>query len=123
MRDGSGYENCSLDFTNNDMTIMKRQVNYCVLFILFLHLFTTAFPHKYSSRIIYEKLQPWPLPGTSDTILTGTYSVYENRATNTGKKIDLNIVLIPALQYDSACAPVFVLEGGPGVGAANPFNV
>ena len=47
----------------------------------------------------------------------GTFSVYENRVAKAGRKIDLNIVMIPAAGPDAAGDPVFWLEGGPG-GAA-----
>jgi pimeloyl-ACP methyl ester carboxylesterase len=48
----------------------------------------------------------------------GTLKVYENRATKTGRQIDLNIVVLPALRADAQPDPLFFLAGGPGQGAA-----
>ncbi|MFM5986488.1 MAG: alpha/beta hydrolase, partial [Sphaerospermopsis kisseleviana] len=47
----------------------------------------------------------------------GSYDVYENRSTRTGRRIGLNVLVIPALGTNPAPDPVFWLEGGPG-GAA-----
>lgn len=49
----------------------------------------------------------------------GTFSVPENRASGQGRRIALNIVVAPALRRDAAPDPLFVLEGGPGAGAAS----
>jgi len=49
--------------------------------------------------------------------LCGTLSVYENRQTRSGRKIGLNIVVLPAVGAGSA-DPLFFLAGGPGQGAA-----
>jgi len=56
--------------------------------------------------------------GPSDAFC-GTLSVWENRDTKTGRKIDLKIVLLPALKQDYSPDPVFFLAGGPGQGAAS----
>lgn len=48
----------------------------------------------------------------------GTLEVFENRATGSGRRIALKIVVAPALRRDPAPDPLFVLEGGPGAGAA-----
>jgi len=47
----------------------------------------------------------------------GTFSVYEDRSAKAGRKVGLNIVVIPATRATPAAEPVFWLEGGPG-GAA-----
>jgi pimeloyl-ACP methyl ester carboxylesterase len=47
----------------------------------------------------------------------GTYDVFENRSANAGRKISLNILVLPAVNAPAASDPVFWLEGGPG-GAA-----
>jgi pimeloyl-ACP methyl ester carboxylesterase len=49
--------------------------------------------------------------------LCGTISVYEDRASNTGRKIDLNIMLIPAASSVVKPDPIFFLAGGPGQAA------
>jgi len=47
----------------------------------------------------------------------GILTVYEDRSAKAGRKISLNIVVIPALHPTATAEPVFWLEGGPG-GAA-----
>jgi pimeloyl-ACP methyl ester carboxylesterase len=49
--------------------------------------------------------------------LCGHLAVYENRASRTGRQIDLNIVVIPAVGYGRP-DPLFFLAGGPGQAAA-----
>ena len=48
----------------------------------------------------------------------GTYAVSENRDTKQGRRIDLRIIVLPALSNESKPDPVFFLAGGPGQGAA-----
>lgn len=48
----------------------------------------------------------------------GTFKVYEDRAAKTGRQIDLNIVVLPAVRTDAQPDPLFFLAGGPGQGAA-----
>jgi pimeloyl-ACP methyl ester carboxylesterase len=48
----------------------------------------------------------------------GALTVYENRAAQVGRTIDLKIVVAPALRRDPKPDPLFVLIGGPGGGAA-----
>src|ERR1043166_848090 len=48
----------------------------------------------------------------------GTLSVYENRQARSGRRINLTVVLLPALSADSRPDPLFFLAGGPGQGAA-----
>ena len=44
----------------------------------------------------------------------GTLRVYENRTAQSGRMIDLNIVVIKAQSDDPAPDPIFYLAGGPG---------
>lgn len=64
------------------------------------------------------ELRPCRFAGHSTELLCGKYSVYENRATRTGRTISLNILIVPALTPTPADDPVFFLSGGPGQGAA-----
>ncbi|HVF88738.1 MAG TPA: alpha/beta hydrolase [Blastocatellia bacterium] len=48
----------------------------------------------------------------------GTYEVFEDRSARAGRKIALNIVVIPAISDNPAPDPIFYLSGGPGAGAA-----
>ena len=49
----------------------------------------------------------------------GTYEVYENRATKTGRKISLNIVVYPATGDKREPDPLFYFAGGPGSAATD----
>jgi len=62
-------------------------------------------------------LQPCKLPGIKDELLCGKLTVFENRETRSGRTIDLNVVVLPALDSTSKEEPLFDLEGGPGVAA------
>jgi pimeloyl-ACP methyl ester carboxylesterase len=62
-------------------------------------------------------LQPCDVPGIVGGGRCGSYDVYENRVTKTGRKISLNILVVPALGANPLPDPVVWLEGGPG-GAA-----
>jgi pimeloyl-ACP methyl ester carboxylesterase len=55
--------------------------------------------------------------GVEATARCGSYEVWENRAARTGRRIRLNIVVLPARGGTPLEDPVFYFEGGPG-GAA-----
>ncbi|MEZ5355592.1 MAG: alpha/beta hydrolase [Bryobacteraceae bacterium] len=48
----------------------------------------------------------------------GKLAVWENRESKTGRKINLKIVIMPALSRKSSADPLFLFAGGPGQGAA-----
>ena len=56
-------------------------------------------------------------PNVDGEARCGTYDVYENRTTLSGRKISLNIIVLPALGPSAAPDPVFWLHGGPGAAA------
>lgn len=70
-----------------------------------------------------QKINPQPceVPGTEpnkkDRALCAEYEVFENRATKTGRKIKLKIVVYPATKPKKAPDPVFYIAGGPGSSA------
>jgi pimeloyl-ACP methyl ester carboxylesterase len=67
-------------------------------------------------------LQACSLTGEEDKkvdALCGTYEVWENRATRTGRKIGLKVVVLPALSKASKPDPVFFFGGGPGEAIAD----
>jgi len=66
-----------------------------------------------------SRLRPCAIPGAAEKLLCGTYSVWENRATKHGRKIDLHIVVAPALTPRPEPDPVFVFAGGPGAAATD----
>ena len=47
------------------------------------------------------------------------YEVFEDRAAKTGRKIALNILVLPALSSKPVPDPVFILAGGPGQAAVS----
>lgn len=51
------------------------------------------------------------------------YEVFEDRAARSGRKIALNILVLPAISAKAAPEPVFLLAGGPGQGAASLVKV
>jgi pimeloyl-ACP methyl ester carboxylesterase len=69
-------------------------------------------PNSYS-----KKLYPCKLEGVGDSVLCGFYSVFENHKTNKGRKIDLYIIVLPALNKKFSQPPIFYFDGGPGIAA------
>ncbi|HEV2799643.1 MAG TPA: alpha/beta fold hydrolase [Pyrinomonadaceae bacterium] len=66
-------------------------------------------------------LEPCEVPGTRpdarEKARCGTYEVFENRQTKSGRKIKLKIVVFPATGSDKAADPLFYIPGGPGSSA------
>jgi len=59
-------------------------------------------------------LSPCKLADIEEILQCGKLTVFENRATRTGRMIDLNVVVLPALDHNSKKEPLFDLAGGPG---------
>ena len=55
--------------------------------------------------------------------LCGKYEVYENRALQNGRKIALNIMLLPSLAPRPPADPWFAIAGGPGQSAVQAYPV
>lgn len=53
--------------------------------------------------------------------LCGKYEVYENRGLRSGRKVALNIMVLPALSDKPAADPWFALAGGPGQSAVEAY--
>lgn len=51
----------------------------------------------------------------------GHLEVYENRQTNSGRKISLNIAVIPAISRNPLPDPLFFIPGGPGEAATESY--
>jgi pimeloyl-ACP methyl ester carboxylesterase len=71
-----------------------------------------------SEQSAIDRLHPCSSDEAPIDAYCGTMSVFENRDTKQGRKIDLRIVVLPALSSDFKPDPVFFLAGGPGQGAA-----
>src|ERR1043165_5232881 len=63
------------------------------------------------------ELKPCNNPSLTSDALCVKYEVFENRATRNGRRIPLNIVLLPAKNPKPAPDPLFYLAGGPGAAA------
>jgi hypothetical protein len=83
--------------------------------MLCLFAFANAGCRKHATA--FGPLRPCKLPGLDDELLCGKLTVFENRATRTGRTIDLNVVVLPALDGNHTETPLFHLEGGPAVAA------
>jgi pimeloyl-ACP methyl ester carboxylesterase len=66
-----------------------------------------------------SKLKWCRLAGIDEQLLCGKIRVFENRRTRIGRTIDLNIVVLPALDQKTKTEPVFDLAGGPGVASTS----
>jgi len=65
------------------------------------------------------KLKRCRLEGIDEELLCGKLTVFENRETRTGRKIDLNIVVLPAFDQKTKAEPLFDLAGGPGAASTD----
>ena len=84
----------------------------CAIFLL-------AACHKPRLAGGLAKLNQCRLEGINEELLCGKLSVFENREKRIGRKIDLNVVVLPAFDQKTKEEPLFDLEGGPGDAATN----
>jgi pimeloyl-ACP methyl ester carboxylesterase len=66
-------------------------------------------------------LEPCRTPDGNIEALCGKYEVYENRQSQHGRKIALNIMLLPATAAKLEPDPFFALAGGPGQSATEAY--
>ncbi len=59
------------------------------------------------------------LPGVEEAARCGTYEVWENRAAKAGRRIGINVAVVPARVRSHEPDPIFVFAGGPGQGAVS----
>ncbi len=62
-------------------------------------------------------LKPCRIAFVENEVKCGTLEVIENRETREGRKIALNIVVLPAIARNKEPDPIFVFAGGPGQAA------
>jgi len=72
------------------------------------------------THAITSKLKTCHVPNVDEEVLCGSYEVFENRAAGTGRKISLNIVVLPAKSSDIQPDPLVFLAGG-GVAPATSY--
>jgi pimeloyl-ACP methyl ester carboxylesterase len=80
---------------------------------------TPASPPRETQPRPTIQLERCRLPRSSESVLCGSLTVFEDRVSRTGRRIGLNILVLPAFAAKAAADPVFVIAGGPGVGAAS----
>ena len=68
-------------------------------------------------------LQPCRTQDGNTEGLCGKYEVFENRQSQRGRKIALNIMVLPAVSDKPAPDPFFALAGGPGQSAVEAFSL
>jgi pimeloyl-ACP methyl ester carboxylesterase len=66
-----------------------------------------------------SKLKPCRLAGIHEELFCGKLTVFENRETRTGRTIDLNVVVLPAVNQQNKAEPLFDLAGGPGASSVD----
>jgi pimeloyl-ACP methyl ester carboxylesterase len=66
-----------------------------------------------------SKLRPCRLDGIDEELFCGKLTVFEDREARTGRTIDLNIVVLPALDQKTKAEPLFDLAGGPGASSVD----
>jgi pimeloyl-ACP methyl ester carboxylesterase len=62
-------------------------------------------------------LEPCTLPGSTEPLRCARIAVPEDRSKPAGRRIELRVVIIPAIKPDPAMAPLYDLAGGPGLAA------
>ena len=68
-----------------------------------------------SDRVNFKKLHHCKPSGANDSVFCTSIPVMENRETNKGRIIQLNVIVIPAIKKDSLLTPIFDIDGGPGM--------
>lgn len=76
--------------------------------------------HPSRSKLEACKVGP---PGAETDALCGEYPVWENRAAKAGRKITLEVVVLPALGPNPKPDPVIAFGGGPGQAAGSLIGV
>ena len=67
--------------------------------------------------MLYQRLSFVQPDGFKDSILMGTLEVFENRKTMSGRKLSLSLAVTPALVRSRLKEPIFIIDGGPGIGS------
>ncbi|MFL6374106.1 MAG: alpha/beta fold hydrolase [Pyrinomonadaceae bacterium] len=77
-----------------------------------------------ASGILRSQIYPAGLKACAPapSLLCGTFRVFEDREKKSGRTIDLNIVVLPSVG-ERKYAPMFDLQGGPGVAATNDVQL
>ena len=88
---------------------------FVTLLGLLASLQTGSIAHQNMGTITLSPCEPRGIPGPAKC---GTFEVFENRATRKGRKININIIVLPATGAQREPDPFFYFAGGPGSGAS-----
>ncbi len=80
--------------------------------VIILFLFSNSHAQKLDNKLFRCKPD-----GVMDSVYCGSYPVFENHQTRQGRKININIILIPAIDQSKKKEPIFYFDGGPGTAA------
>jgi pimeloyl-ACP methyl ester carboxylesterase len=97
---------------------MKRPIPLAALFAITAVL-TACSEGSPDSRKATLTLKSCRVPHIENEVKCATLDVIENRETGAGRKIPLNIVVLPATSRTREPDPIFVFAGGPGQAAAD----
>jgi pimeloyl-ACP methyl ester carboxylesterase len=95
-------------------------MNPKILVIISLLLIFTQESRAQRTNRFTNKLTPCHVTNVEEEVLCGRYEVYENRTAGTGRKISLNIVVLPATSAEVETNPFVFLAGG-GVAPATRY--
>jgi len=93
--------------------VSRRIIRNLLLFALLL-----ASCSGERDRLAIDRLKPCSAAEGPADGYCGKLDVWEDRQAKSGRKIALEILVLPALKQESARDPLFILAGGPGQGAA-----
>jgi len=92
---------------------------FCSLCLIALAGVLVALAIGSCAKVGLAKLKPCRLSGIDEELLCGKLSVFENRSTHAGRRIDLNVVVLPAFDQKTKTEPLFDLAGGPGAASTD----
>ncbi len=92
------------------------------LFLALLLASATTYLHAQAVLHPPDWLTSCTLENVDADALCGTYEVWENRTKKQGRRLDLNVVVVPALSTERMPDPVFFFRGGPGAAATEAIR-
>ena len=112
-------KNCSVEIRPAQIDIMIGKTSMRFVFVLVLvlsaSLQTSSAGPQNGGTIAWT---PCELRGVPGSAKCGTFEVFENRATRSGRKIGMNILVLPATGDKREADPLFYFAGGPGSGSS-----
>lgn len=98
-------------------------IRFCLALVISLSMFSTLISCQQDLSVDRPNQLVLEQETTANgQISRGFYTVYENRHSNSGRILKLDIVILHATGDQPKPDPVFILVGGPGQGAANVWR-